>query len=387
MTSVDPGGDAPPAPAGDPPDYLGGSLVNLVAELEHRLTGQTPSPRLHPSLADLIPEASTYVLVLFDGLGDAQLTHPAVTSILADRKGRLDAPFPTTTTVSLATIATGLTPAQHGLLGYQLHLPDVTAPDGRDPELGVVANTIKWTTLWGDPLDIDTAGFLPTPNLWERCRAAGVETICVQPEGFAGSPLSRLLYRGSRFEGVAGTGDLVEATAQLAAGRNRLVFAYYPGVDFAAHVAGQRSPDYAAAMSTADTIWSRLAAMLPADTVMIGTADHGHVDIPRQRQTAIDREDHRNRIFSGDGRVMFVAGDGADLARRLPAAWVPVADMQHWWGPGPMNPAAMPRRPDGVLVADPGTLLLHRHSDDRMIGNHGGLTPEERHIPLLVTGR
>ncbi|VAW09616.1 hypothetical protein MNBD_ACTINO02-1144, partial [hydrothermal vent metagenome] len=42
------------------------------------------------------------------------------------------------------------------------------------------------------------------------------------------------------------------------------------------------------------------------------------------------------------------------------------------------------RAPDGVLFADDGWLLLHRHADDRMIGNHGGLTPEEMNIPLLV---
>jgi hypothetical protein len=37
-----------------------------------------------------------------------------------------------------------------------------------------------------------------------------------------------------------------------------------------------------------------------------------------------------------------------------------------------------------VLIADDDTLLLHRHSDDRMIGNHGALTDAERLVPLLV---
>ena len=59
------------------PDYSGGSLVNLVAELEHRLTDSSVSPPLHDHFAKLIPEASTYVLFLFDGLGTRQLDHPA----------------------------------------------------------------------------------------------------------------------------------------------------------------------------------------------------------------------------------------------------------------------------------------------------------------------
>ena len=63
----------PSVPSITVPDYSGGSLVNLVAEFEHRLTGTSPSPPLHDYQAALIPEASTYVLFLFDGLGTLQL--------------------------------------------------------------------------------------------------------------------------------------------------------------------------------------------------------------------------------------------------------------------------------------------------------------------------
>ena len=107
------------------PDYEGGSLPNLMSELENRLTGSAPAPRLNPDLAASIPEASTYVLFLFDGLGTLQLDHPAASPLKGALRGSIDAPFPATTTVSLATVATGLPPSQHGLLGYQSWLPDV----------------------------------------------------------------------------------------------------------------------------------------------------------------------------------------------------------------------------------------------------------------------
>ena len=70
------------------PDYAGGSLVNLVAELEHRLTGNALHPGLHRDVATLIPDAATYVLVLFDGLGDGQLTHPAAAPLLCVSRRR-----------------------------------------------------------------------------------------------------------------------------------------------------------------------------------------------------------------------------------------------------------------------------------------------------------
>lgn len=356
------------------PDYNGGSLVNLVAEIEYRLTGSSASKRLHPEIAALIPEADTYVLVLYDGLGARQLDHPRAASMRNSLAAEIDAPFPTTTTVSLATIATGLPASQHGLLGYQLWLP----------ERGVVANTIKWTTLWGETIDYDTVPFLPAPNLWERLQHAGVEPITIQPAHFADTPLTRLLYRECRLDGVYDLAELVTATLQLAATPSRLILAYVPHIDFAAHVDGQASTAYADAMGAADWVWSRLAATAPPGCVVIGTADHGHIDYTKGQHAAISRADHADRTFYGDSRAMFVRGEGASLAEELPATWHAAADTEDWWGPGPRHPQFEQRAPDGILLAESDRLLLHKRSDDRLIGNHGGLSEAERRIPLLV---
>ncbi len=356
------------------PDYLGGSLVNLIAELEHRLTGKSSSPRLHPTLRDHLPEGSTFVLVLFDGLGSHQLSHPRAATLRASLVASIDAPFPTTTTVSLSTIATGMAPAQHGILGYQLWMP----------ELNEVANTIKWTTLWGEPLDLDTRTLLPFPNLWERLHEAGCEPITVQPAEFHDSPLSRLLYRGCRFEGVETTADLVLATRQLATVPGRLILTYLPHVDFAAHVHGQVGPEYSAALATADHVWSALAASMPQGAVLLGTADHGHLDFPESRRHKIPKELHDGRTFYGDSRIMFVRGDGADIPPAVPATWRPIEGVRAWWGPGDLSPAASMRVPDGFLVAADDAVILHKRSDERLTGHHGGLTNAERQIPLLV---
>lgn len=358
------------------PDYDGGSLVNLMAELEHRLIGSARSPRLHPHLSAHIPAADTYVLCLFDGLGAGQLDHRAAAPLRDSMRATIDCVFPATTTVSLSVLATGLPPSQHGLLGYQAWIP----------ELEVVANTIHWTSLWGDTLDMDLTNFLPSPNLAERLGAAGVEVMTIQPGNFDGTRLTEVLFRGCRFEPVYTIGEWVTATVQLAAQPNRLIVAYLPNVDVAAHVTGQQSDDYAQAMSGIATAWESLCNRLPSHAVAVGTADHGHIDFPKDKQFKISKEDHEDRIFYGDGRAMFVKGEGASLAERIPATWIPIDEMIHWWGPKPHHPDLADRLPDGVLLADDDTLLLHRYSDTRMVGNHGALTDAERLIPLMVSG-
>lgn len=359
------------------PDYTGGSLVNLMAEIEHRLTGASPSDRLHPHFADLIPHGATYVLLLLDGMGSRQLGHVDAAPFAAARVADLDAPFPTTTTVSLATIATGLPASQHGLLGYQLYLPEAEG----------VVYTIKWARPWGESIELDHEGFLPAPNLWERLNDAGVEPITVQPGNYAGTHLSNVLFRGCRFEPAYTIDEMVLATVQLAAVPNRLILAYLPHVDIAAHVHGQESNEYADALDLVAEVWTRLEQRLAAHVVLVGTADHGHVDYPESAATRIDGMHEQHYTFYGDSRAMFVKGDGASLTRELPARWLPLEAIADWWGPGPRHPQFDSRAPDGVLLADEGHILMHRHTDKRMIGRHGGLSDAERLIPLLVGRR
>jgi len=356
------------------PDYQGGSLVNLVAELEQRLTGTSPTPPLYEELSRRIPAAESYILLLVDGLGDHQLAHPAAGALRAGRRAAIDAPFPTTTTVAWASVATGMSPYRHGLIGYQLLIP----------EAGGVVSTIKWRRLWGDEVRLDHDRFLPEPNLWERLTAAGCEPITVQPGNFTGSPLSRTLFRGCRFEPAYTADELVAAALQLATVPRRLVVTYIPHVDVAAHMHGQASPAYSKAIQFAAGVWSGLADHLPPGVALVGTSDHGHVDYPQSAATIISPDQEDGRILYGDSRVMFVRGDGAALASQLPARWVPLDDMRHWWGPGPAHPQFAARAPDGVLVADGDHVIHHRFSDHRMVGHHGGLTDEERIIPILV---
>jgi predicted AlkP superfamily pyrophosphatase or phosphodiesterase len=358
-----------------PPNYEGRGLVNLVAELEFAMTGKSQSPRLDTDLADSIRNAATHVFVLFDGLGAQQLGHPMASDLAGAAAGVLDAPFPSTTTVSLATIATGLPPSQHGLIAYKMWMPDVDA----------VVNTIHMTTRWGEPIpSIEYDRFLPSPNVWERLSGAGVEPIVVQPGNFERTPLTETLYRGARFEGYWNPDEAVTATTDLAATSGRLVFLYVPHVDFAAHVSGQESDEYTQAMRIANTIWRRLARELPADVGLTGTADHGHVDIDPDARIRFDDEEFENSFVSEDGRVLFIHGEAEPVLESVDPGSIHVESSSRWWGPPPLHPRFAERSPDSIIFVPPGITALSRHSNHRLMGYHGGVTAQEREIPLLT---
>ena len=288
------------------------------------------------------------------------------------------APFPSTTSVALATIGTGLPPRRHGLIGHLMSLPG----------LGIV-NTLKWIGRRGIPIDVDTTDFLPTPNTWERLRAGGIEPIAAQPGDFIDSPLTKMVYRGARFEPFWSVEDAVDAVTTLAAEPGRLVFAYLPHVDFAAHVAGQKSQKYDQAVKTVADAWESMAARLPPDAVMIGTADHGHLDFQDEDKVLLNRETVGGLELFGDPRSLYARGDREAIARlesQIPATWHPLSDMKAWWGQGPDHSSLSERAPDGVFLADHGKLILPRSMDRRLIGYHGGLSAEEVQVPLLVAG-
>ena len=357
----------------DPPSYDSRGLVNLVAEIESRLTGTSPSPRLDPEIGSLIPEGNTYVLVLFDGLGIAQLDHDAARSLRESLQGTLHAPFPTTTSVALATVATGLPPSRHGLISHLCWLE----------EAGRVVNTLKWVDLSGQPVHHDYGSFLPGPNLWERLRTAGIEPITVQPGPFAGSPLSRLAYRGARFERTWDDHDLVEATVQLAAEPNRLIFTYFWPVDFAGHVYGLESDEFAEALQLAANLWEEILSRAPPNVTVLGTADHGLVDYADEDKILIRGEPFQSLRYAGDPRGVQVWGEDSLLDTLAEQTGAERIDPLALLGPDP-GPAALARAGDALLMAPTGKVLLPPGFDKRLHAYHGGLAAGEIEIPLLV---
>ena len=356
------------------PNQTGRGLVNLVAEVEHRFTGSAPSPGLDPDLAAVVPEASTVVLALFDGLGAHQLDHPAARDFRAAEAGPLDAPFPTTTTVSLATLATGVAPSRHGLLAYGLSVP----------ELGTILNTIHMRTVWGGDVEVDYERFLPVESIWARLAGAGIEPVTVQPGNFGSSALTRVLYQNTRFEGYYSVQEAISVTLDVAAHPGRLVFLYVPFVDIAAHMHGQASREYAEAIELAAAIWTRLALTLPPSVALIGTADHGHVDVTPTQRVRLTESQERGLLIAGDARALFVTGDPSPILERVPGRWAPVADAEPLWGPDPVDRRFRDRLPDGIVFPDEGWAVFARYMNDRLVGYHGGLSAEEIEIPLLV---
>jgi hypothetical protein len=339
-------------------------------------------------LATALGGARRVVVLLVDGLGaDLLRAHASLAPTLAGLVtpfGDLCAPCPSTTPVSLATLGTGVPPGSHGVLGFVTDIP------GEDRTL----NHIQWR----DEPDPDV--WQARPTVFEQVQAAGVPATALGPYAYAGSGLTRAVYRGAAYPGTVSHGDLCAlALAALAATPRAFVYGYLPELDLTGHVRGVDSPSWRAQLSLLDRVVERLVDGLPDDAALLVTADHGMLDVPDATRFDLDEVPELAegvRVLAGEPRARYVhAVDGAradvlDRWRELLGhrAWVADRDEAVASGIfGPVDDALAARIGDVVALARGTWAFTTPHLEpgpSRLTAYHGSLTATELAIPLLL---
>jgi Type I phosphodiesterase / nucleotide pyrophosphatase len=376
---VEPDGAALPAVTGALADVLPAAAASLGV-------GRPPS-----GLA--LPPAARVCVLLVDGLGERLLAArgghaPTLRALLPDG-AVLACGFPSTTATSMATFGTGLPAGGHGLVGYQV----------RDPATGRLLNELSWD---GGP---DPRQWQPEPTVLEMVAAAGVDVVRVGPAFFDGSGLTEAALRGGRFVAAGSLDERVDAAvAALRRSRRSLVYVYWGDLDKAGHVHGARSWQWGEELAEVDLAVRRLAGGMPADTLLLVTADHGMVDVPEDARTDVagDAELAAGVVMTGGeprAPMLYCAPGAADdvlatwrgrLGDVLDVRSGDEAVAAGWFGP--VVPRVRPRIGD-VVAAARAAVSVHDSRWQRpelatLVGMHGALTPEEVRVPLLqVRGR
>jgi type I phosphodiesterase/nucleotide pyrophosphatase len=344
-----------------------------------------------------IEPAARACLVLVDGLGWELLRAESAAAPFLNSLARepLTAGFPATTAASISSLATGLPPGEHGLLGYTIALP------GYDRAF----NTLTWS-LYGlgprvDLLDqVVPEAFQPRPTLAERSAQAGLVIDYLGPAVHDGSGLTRALGRGQRFQAA----ESLEAVAEGALARLRspraMVHGYFSRLDAAGHVYGVASQDWRDELVGVDRTVRRLAERLPEGTVLLITGDHGMLDLPPAKR--LDLADHPQlaagvRLLAGEARARYVSTKSGATADVL-SAWRSILGDRMWvWSQeeaielglfGPRVTDHARERIGDVVAAAYGQIgIVQRDIDPaqaRLMGHHGSLTAAEQLVPLLL---
>jgi hypothetical protein len=323
--------------------------------------------------------ARAVVLLLLDGLGWLQLRERAeLAPVISRMEGNpITSVVPTTTATALTSVATGLVPGEHGLIGYRMDMG------------GAVMNTLHWAGPQGDmssshpPLQVQSCpSFL------------GASVPVISRQELENTSFTAAHLTGTKPMGWRVASSIpVTAAAAVEAGAP-FVYAYYDGIDKVAHERGF-GPYYDSELRFADSLVARLLETLPSDTALLVTADHGQVHVGEATVRLDDSVSSLVRHQSGEGRFRWLharVGREADLldacGMYADVAWVvsraQVLD-EKWFGPR-TTAAAERRMGDVALVphaqvsfedpAEPGNFTL--------MCRHGSLTAEEMLVPLVA---
>jgi hypothetical protein len=370
-------------------DVLPGAAVSLGVPVER---GDLPADPL--DLAGALGGARRVAVLLVDGLGaDLLRAHPHLAptlAALAQPVGDLSAPCPSTTPVSLATLGTGMPPGSHGILGFVTAVPGEQTAAGEDRALNHVQ--------WADDPDPDT--WQARRTVFEQAADAGVAVTAVGPYAYAGSGLTRAVYRGARYSGSVSHGDLTALVLAALGGSPRsLVYGYLPELDLTGHVRGVDSAAWRAQLQLIDRVVEQLVDGLPDDAALLVTADHGMLDVPKETRLDLDQQPELTdgvRLLAGEPRARYVhtePGAETDVLDRWRAvlgekAWVATREEAVASGVfGPVDDALAPRIGDVVALARGSWALTATEREpgpSRLAAYHGSLTATELAIPLLT---
>jgi hypothetical protein len=328
----------------------------------------------------VVADADAVVLLILDGLGWEQFEQHRhlMPTLSAMRGGIIQTVAPTTTATALSSITTGLTPGEHGLIGYRIVLG------------GEVVNVLRWANAErgvrrsSPPSDVQPFA----PFMGERPPVLSPAEL--EDSGFTEAHLRGAVPAGWR----APSSIAVEARSQIAAGQ-RFVYCYYGGVDKIAHERGF-GPYYEAELRYADALVADVLAAIPEGTALLVTADHGQVQVG-------DRIVHPSAellrgvtLQSGEGRFRWLhVADGAledtvasARAEFGDAAWVVTREQtvdEQWFGPT-VSPPIQSRLGDVALVAREPVSFYDKGDSGpfELVCRHGSLTAAEVYVPLLA---
>lgn len=401
------------------PRYGGRCFSDIPASIHAWLTGRG-QPILNSSLSlHLSQRYETIVLFLLDSLGWQMLQrfgarHPLMRRL--HKHGivtQLTAQFPSTTAAHTTTIHTGLTPGASGVHEWYYYEPELDAIIA--PLLFSFSGTKERDTL--KPAGVDPRRLYPTHTIYQNLRAAGVTSYAFQVRDILPSTFSDVVLDGTQPvpyttlpEGLVNLRLLLERQTSPA-----YYFFYFDRIDAICHQYGPNSAQVAAeidACLTALDVWFKRLPRTRHDTLVILTADHGQIDVDPlttvylnvgDRFAGLERYLRRNRrgellVPAGSPRDLFLYiedGQAVEaqhfLAERLrgTADVLFVHDLaaQGYFGLAPPSSRFWARVGDLVILPFAGQTVWWYEKDrfeQKFYGHHGGLSPQEMEIPLLL---
>lgn len=351
------------------------SIAALACAILRHFGAPAPNP-VCPALAGYLENASrNVVLLLLDGLGQNILTRhlPPDSFLRRHQVDTLSSVFPPTTTAAATALETGLFPSQSGWLGWSVFWP----PLGKN--VALYANTTDDGSQAAEEHIGET--YLPVQQITQIIREqTGICAVSISEQGD--------IYAKTLKEVLAEISRVCQQPGQ------HFIYAYVNEPDHTLHRSGCCAEAVRQWLLDAE---EQLKSLDCPDTLFLLTADHGFIDVdplcledyPELEDTLLRKpsiEPRALNLFLKPGREQDfltlwkqIMGDSYTLYTKAQVL------EQNLFGPDPYHPMLEEMLGDYLAVANTPLTLFPNPSYLRfMKATHGGMTPEELTVPLII---
>lgn len=356
------------------PDYTR-CLVNVASSLE-RAFGLTPAHNTLPECDGRLKKYDKVVLLLLDGMGtDIMRRHLAPDGFFRSHLDtEITTVFPPTTVAATTSVQSGLTPWEHGWLGWDCYFKEV------DQNVTVFRNTISNSDTPAAEVPLAET-YRPYRSIVQRLQEQGILACSMAP--FGENQVDSLPEMGER---------LLELTAKPG---KAFFYCYWAEPDHTLHTAGVDAPEVGELLRSMEAQVEEFCGKL-RDTLVIVVADHGHRNIK-----GLCVEDYPDimeclkRLPSVESRAVswFIkpekkADFEAAFHRHFEGEFLLLSREEvaktGLLGVGACHPGTEDSLGD-YLMPSIGDLCLcnTQESAHRFVSGHAGLTDVEMHIPLI----
>lgn len=402
------------------PQYDGRCFSDLPRTIQS-LFSDTITPALDPELLGNV--SGPYDAVIFfyiDAFGWRFLEEhcdrsPFLKRMVTDGVvSKITSQFPSTTSAHVTTIHSGLPVGQSSVFEWQYYEPELDAMFS--PLLYSYAGDKKRETL--ATVDIKPSALFPNQTLYKTLRREGVRSYTIQSRAYTPTTYSKAMLKGSRISPYTTYPQALVTLGQLLAKQDKptYYFLYFDPIDHICHQYGPKSPHLAAEIEAFLMIMERIFLKQLENrtgrTLFMMTTDHGQVEVSPETTVYLNRDPQFSGIErfmktnqkdellvpAGSPRDMFlyIKDDMLDEAVTfLRKQLNNVADVhptsylieQGLFGNG---------TPDDSFLSRVGNLVIlpyahqsvwwyeKKRFEMKFLGHHGGLTPEEVEIPLII---
>ncbi len=393
------------------PNYDGFGISNLPDTFAKILGCSGDRPLDIDYVYSAADSSESLIFLLLDGFGynliKSALAKSSLPSFERVTKDAFFVPitsvFPSTTSAATTTLHTGLTPQEHGIVGYTMYLA----------EIGAIAQMLRFTPILGREslfdLGFNPETFIGSETIHERFQRSGINSSLYISSYIVDSGLSRISNRGAEpYPHLTASDMFVQLRRNLERGIRGFHFAYFASPDTIAHAKGPDTEEYASEVdaifySLERELLSKLGGTIGKRTSIIISADHGLVNI--NPDMIVDYSEHaelRKMLKvppTGDSRAVYLhtkEGQAQNVKEyfetRLSGTFH-VSDSNYmlnagFFGRGRVKKELSDRIGDLTAIPKSESIAVDNSDLNGRVepypGRHGGLSENEMLVPLIV---